>query len=1154
MTRLAIHLNNRTQGRASRLAVVVCVVICVSTLWLELRENTAAVRWSAQQLASAELLPGSPVSVSVSGNRKSTLHFRIGSTQYFRIEVQSSPAEVSLSLYGPDRRVHRSNGCRIGVNRISEIAKTAGEYRLELNSCDRELDSEFQINLTTRTASGSDRLRVAAERALEDADRLVRARPNQPSAGLLGYERALATWRTIRDRVEEVGTLQTAGNLYRDSGNFARALEYFEHALELAEAERLEIDRAGILRAIATIHLRNGNATRASEYSLKALEVSRSSSDRNGEAEGLLVLGDIYYFSSDYSRAADADSQAYSIWEGLRYRRGQARSLLELAAIDSDRNEFTQAFDHAQRAHSLFGALDDDIGRARSSSLIGHVLSSKGRKQEALESLEQAKPVLMTSGDLTSQAGLLNATARIYADLGDYDSALSFSKLALEKYRTLANRVLESITLRVIGHYYLAAGDLPSAKLFLERALKGFQILSNTRAEAFCWLDLGLVDQSLGDTQGALDSLNKSLEMSRVTVDRRLEASVLLALGRVREAAGDNAAAALQFYRDSLRLHTATENRLGEITALYHIASCLQRMGEIGSSIANSEAAIEIIETLRTSLASSGLRTFYFASARQHFDLYIDSIMRGQGGAGPDASKAFEVAERSRARTLLESLVETRVSISGNTDLIEREASLRAAIDAKSERYTALLSVNPGSNERAKLSDELRRLNAEYDELQGQLKLQNPQYAALVQPQPLKLSEVQQQVLDNDSLLLEYALGDENSYLWVISRDSLASYPLPNRSEIETKVRRYRDFITARLLLSGEKQGSYQARVRAADAQYAMAAAELSQMLLGAVGDLGKRRLLIVADGMLQYLPFGALPTPQSLETSNPVPLIVEHEVVNLPSASTLAVIRREAPLRGNPDRTIAVFADPVFEAKDPRVLKTQRPVSFATANQGRTTPLAGTTAGLNQTFRSSDAVGIRPDLPRLPFTGQEAEAILAIVPADQRLAALGFGATREAARDPDLKRYRFVHFATHTVLNDDHPDLSSLVLSLVNERGVRQNGFLRLRDIYNLRLSAELVVLSACETALGKEVKGEGLLSMVRGFMYSGTPRVLASLWKVDDLATAELMKEFYKQLLESRLTPAAALRQAQIAQMQKKSRQSPYYWAGFQLHGEWK
>ena len=175
------------------------------------------------------------------------------------------------------------------------------------------------------------------------------------------------------------------------------------------------------------------------------------------------------------------------------------------------------------------------------------------------------------------------------------------------------------------------------------------------------------------------------------------------------------------------------------------------------------------------------------------------------------------------------------------------------------------------------------------------------------------------------------------------------------------------------------------------------------------------------------------------------------------------------------------------------------------------------------------------------------------MAPADRRMAALGFKATKTAAMSPDLRRYGIVHFATHTILNDDHPDLSSLVLSLVDETGRPQNGFLRLRDMYNLQLAAELVVLSACDTGIGKEIKGEGFMSMVRGFMYSGTPRVLASLWKIDDEATTELMKEFYKNLLQAGLTPAAALRQAQITQMQKKSRQSPYYWAGFQLQGEW-
>jgi CHAT domain-containing protein len=176
------------------------------------------------------------------------------------------------------------------------------------------------------------------------------------------------------------------------------------------------------------------------------------------------------------------------------------------------------------------------------------------------------------------------------------------------------------------------------------------------------------------------------------------------------------------------------------------------------------------------------------------------------------------------------------------------------------------------------------------------------------------------------------------------------------------------------------------------------------------------------------------------------------------------------------------------------------------------------------------------------------------MVPENSRLAALGFQATKAAVMNPDLKRYRIIHFATHTILNEDHADLSSLVMSLVDEHGNPQNGFFRLRDVYNLSLSAELVVLSACNTALGKEVKGEGLMSMVRGFMYSGTPSVLASLWKVDDEATAEVMTQFYRHMLQEGQRPAAALRTAQVEMWQQKRWRSPYYWAGFVLQGEWK
>jgi hypothetical protein len=378
--------------------------------------------------------------------------------------------------------------------------------------------------------------------------------------------------------------------------------------------------------------------------------------------------------------------------------------------------------------------------------------------------------------------------------------------------------------------------------------------------------------------------------------------------------------------------------------------------------------------------------------------------------------------------------------------------------------------------------------------------------------------------------------------------------------------------------------------VSEADAKYWQEAAALSQLVLGpAAEQLGTKRLLIVADGALEYLPFGALPMPKSQggekedgktagkSPDHSVPLIIEHEIVNLPSASTLAILRRETSDRPAPAKMVAVLADPVFTADDPRVqgkvpngmkrskvnsssstsslipISSHSLVSTSPHPQGTDSPAPA--SDLHRVFRDAGILrGGGLDISRLFFSRQEAEAILAVTPQGDNMKALDFEASRATATSPELSQYRIVHFATHGLLDSEHPELSGLVLSLVDEQGRPQDGFLRLHDIYNLNLPADLIVLSACNTGLGKEIRGEGLVGIVRGFMYAGAARVVASLWKVDDEATAELMKRFYQHMLQSGMTPAAALRAAQQDMWQQKKWHSPYYWAGFLLQGEWK
>jgi CHAT domain-containing protein len=406
----------------------------------------------------------------------------------------------------------------------------------------------------------------------------------------------------------------------------------------------------------------------------------------------------------------------------------------------------------------------------------------------------------------------------------------------------------------------------------------------------------------------------------------------------------------------------------------------------------------------------------------------------------------------------------------------------------------------------------------------------------LTQPRPLDLASIQQE-LDEDTLLLEYALGNGRSYGWAVTRHSSESFNLPARAEINR---------SAKVLYDALSQPAV-ARVD----DYRSAANELSKILLEPVAHLlpGKR-LVIVADGILQYIPFTALPEPGVKEGNLRVPLIVNHEIVTVPSISTLAVLRKELHGRLVASKTLAVIADPVFEKDDPRVRLSRL--------QART-QVVKTVAALRGAETEQPLVQVELDnkplvFERLPFSLEEAEAILNLARDKQTMRAVGFDANLKAALDPSIREYRIIHFATHALLDNSRPELSGIVLSLVDPSGRYQQGFLRLNEIYNLNLAAELVVLSACQTALGKETRGEGLIGLTRGFMYAGVPRVVATLWRINDRAAAEFMNYFYEAMLKRHESPSRALRTAQIKMWETNKSALPHFWAAFTLQGEWR
>jgi CHAT domain-containing protein len=646
----------------------------------------------------------------------------------------------------------------------------------------------------------------------------------------------------------------------------------------------------------------------------------------------------------------------------------------------------------------------------------------------------------------------------------------------------------------------------------------------------------------LGDNAKALDFYTQSLVYMREVGNKYYTAAVLNHTGLVYRSLRDYATA-LRYFNEALELRRIAGDHRGIAVTLADIAYLERDSGNLLEARKRIEEALAEVELVRLNVASTQLRASFFASVQQYREFYIDLLMRLHKDKPSEQLEriAFNASETGRARSLLQLLSEASSKINHGIDasLLERKRELAELIDTKAQSQMELLSGKHTEQEAEAVRKEMSALTTELEQLEGRIRESSPQFTALVQPVPLKLEEIQQNILDPDTLLLEYSLGEERSFVWAVTPGSIKTFELPKRAVIESAARRVYELITARALnVHRETLQQRRTRFELADVEYSNASLALSRIILGPVSaELRGKRVLIVSDGVLQYIPFAGLPDPAATDARA---LVVDHEVVVAPSASVVGLLRQETAKRKPASKMVAVLADPVFSNGDPRV---------AAARLGRPAPIDKSTSTYALRSAEPGVDGLR----RLRFSRQEADEIARLA-GNSKLEAVDFAANRKLATSGELGQYRVVHFATHGIINNLHPELSGIVLSLVDENGQPQNGFLRLYDLYNLKLSADLVVLSACQTALGKEIRGEGLVGLTRGFMYAGAPRVIASLWQIDDRASAEFMKRFYEAMLLQKLQPAAALRAAQVSMSQDPRWHQPHYWAAFTIQGEWK
>ena len=999
-------------------------------------------------------------------------------------------------------------------------------------------------------------LSALADAAAADGDRLsAEWKAESLREAAKKYSEALLYRRLARDKRGEVESLRRLGDVHSILSNYAVAIGHYSMALQLARSladAQAEVD---LLNRISNAYLETANIKKALPYCLQAQDVSGRMGYQRGVAESLNNMGLAHSISGDVLRAQEDFNRALGIWQAVKYKGGLANALLNLGHLHANLGNMETSLDFFTRALDVSQAADDRLTQALALTAMGGAYALQGEKQKALNFHNQALKLFRVIGNRSGEAATLNGVGYLYDDLGNKSEALEFYGMALHLYQAVGNQNYAAITLGYIGRVHFALGDKKAALTFYRRKLLTSRVVQDRRMEAYTLRDIGNVLSSTGEKESALSYYGQALALSREVMDRRGEAYIISSIGSLHEQSG-NRAKALEFYQRALSLIQAVADRRGEVATLFNIARAERGLGHLAEARARIEKSLDLIEYLRTKIASPSLRISYLETVYQHYEFYTDLLMRmhrQDPGAGYEV-RALEASERARARVLLENLIASGTDVRQGVDpkLLAEERGVQQQLNQKAEQQTRLLSRRYTPEQASAVRKEVDALLTCYEEVEAKVRDKSPRYAALTQPPQLRLPDIQKE-LDPETVLLEYSLGAERSYVWAVTSTSVSSFELPGRSEVEAAARELYGQLAAASNVGNESSSERMNTLSRPVATYP-AAAKLTGILLEPVAPLlGRKRLAIVADGILQYIPFTALPEPSQKrsDATTSVPLVVHHEVVMLPSLSTLAVMRAEVLGRPQGGKAVAIIADPVFESDDPRVR--------AAGRGGATTSQNGPAHRNRSELRRSPRRGRtrQTDEPvafeRLPFTSQEAEGILSVVPRAESRCATGFDANLSTALDPELRQYRVIHFATHALLNNSQPELSGVVLSLVDRYGQPQDGFLRLNEIYNLELPADLVVLSACQTALGKEARGEGLIGLTRGFMYAGAPRVVASLWQINDRAAAEFMRYFYEEMFVRHLAPAAALRAAQMKMREMPEWKSPHYWAAFVLEGEW-
>jgi len=894
------------------------------------------------------------------------------------------------------------------------------------------------------------------------------------------------------------------------------SLKHYNRALRLHEQKGDQRAVANCLYYLAYLQMYLNLYEEASETIHRSIGLSRSVGDNYQLVKSLELLSFIHFERSDYSKAHELCDRAYSMARDLSNEKLEALCLRTLGVLHTEFGNLTRAREYLERSSEFYRKLGETQKYNVSLYWRTVLYNGMGDYSSALAAAKQGLRISQQLGFKTGQAFLLSEIGDIYYSLGNYERALDYNKRALVISEKYIGKWSREKCMNAIGYVYLERGKYAEALDYFNQALSYIRRIGHTREEAECLYNIGLAHFYNGDIEEAKKLFLASLKRADQSGEKAIEGKNYNRLGKLHCEIDDCEHANLYYSRA-----LAIGKGIGHPNIIWEAHSGLgevhAQQKKLEQAVSSYKKSIEVIEGLRSQFVVSEYRSGFFQSKVRIYEQLINLLYElhvANPSLGFDR-ECFFFAEKAKARAFLDDL--QRAGIDFSSLFEEQKDDIETRSKKISHILTKLSHAELGSEEKERLRQELEKIEDELQNLIEVVKKEHPDYAKTVGLEPLDLTTIQDKLLDDNTGLVAYFVGERNIFIFFCTRHGISIHRVPPGRSQSTRniVRNYLKLLSSRKFTCKDCE---------------TAGRNLCERLIRMQSNgfsSSIKQLIIIPDGELHYLPFETL-VCQGLgypETDRPFYLMEQFRISYAPSASTLfSIINNDRKHALN--RDLLVVGDPVYTNGS---MLTRDP------------------------FKSDDIVyeyylKEKFNVFPLKYAAKEAESICRQLKKDAALLISQEDANEETVKSLPLHDFRIIHFATHSLLDEKNANRSALVLNLDDDP--REDGFFQAREIYGVRLNADLVVLSACQTAKGKIEKGEGIQGLARAFFYAGTKSVLASLWKIDDRSTAQFMKLFYEFLTEGK-TKQEALALAKIRMLDTEYRK-PYYWASFVLIGE--